>query len=526
MVRAWDTVHWHGPRLRIKHGYPIAETDTTMRNLFARKSIESLAASAAGSESRLPRTLGLFSLTCFGIGSTIGAGIFVLTGTVAAEHAGPAVAISFVIASIACAFAGLCYAEFAALVPVAGSAYTYAYTSFGEVVAWIVGWCLVLEYMFASALVAIGWSGYAESLATDFGMTVPAAILQAPFDVSGGGLVATGSLMNVPAIAATLLCTALLLIGTQVSARINGVIVAANVLAILVMGAAGLMHAQMSYWVPFVPANAGHFGEFGLSGVCAGAAIVFYAYVGFDAVSTMSQETRNPTRVVPLALIGALGICTVLYVLVAMMTTGLVDYRLLAVPNPVSVALAAGGPSLAWAKVLVDGVIVVSLVSALLVTLLGQVRIFFAMSRDGLLPPIFSAIHPTWRTPHFGTIVTGIMAALIAGFFPLRLLGELISIGTLLAFMVVCLGVIVLRRSRPDLHRPFRVPGYPWTPVLGVVSCLTLMLSLPRDTWIRLVVWLILGIALYLLYGRGHSVLRRAGRGAAAESVAAPASGE
>jgi len=270
-----------------------------MQRLFARKSIESLASpELLNSESGLPRTLGLFSLICFGVGSTIGAGIFVLTGTVAAEHAGPAVTLSFVIASIACAFAGICYAEFAALVPAAGSAYTYAYTSFGEIIAWVVGWCLVLEYMFASALVAIGWSGYALSFAADLGFGLPAAILQAPFDVSTSGLVATGAAMNLPAIVAVLLCTALLLIGTQVSARINGAIVMVNVLAILVMSAAGLMHAHLSHWTPFIPANTGHFGEFGLSGVCAGAAIVFYAYVGFDAVSTMSQETRNPTRIV------------------------------------------------------------------------------------------------------------------------------------------------------------------------------------------------------------------------------------
>ena len=459
-------------------------------------------------DSVLPRTLGLFSLICFGVGSTIGAGIFVLTGTVAAEHAGPAVTLSFLLASIACGFAGLCYAEFAALIPLAGSAYTYAYVAFGEITAWIVGWCLVLEYIFASALVAIGWSGYAQSFSAHFGVHLPAALLQAPFDVSPHGLMMTGAVVNVPAVVAVLLCTALLLVGTQISARINGAIVIANVIAILVMSAIGLMHAHWNYWIPFIPPNAGSFGQFGISGVCAGAALVFYAYVGFDAVSTMSQETRHPTRDVPLALIGALGICTILYVLIALMITGLVDYHLLAVPNPVSVALSADELSQAWVKVLVDAIVAVSLVSALLVTLLGQVRIFFAMARDGLLPAMFAAIHPRWRTLHLGTMVTGLTAAVIAGFFPLRLLGELISIGTLLAFMVVCLGVMVLRRRRPDLKRPFRVPGYPWTPVLGVATCLGLMLSLPRDTWIRLVVWLILGAAVYLAYGRRHSRLR------------------
>lgn len=481
-----------------------------MSGLFARKTVESLISPERQASSvDLPRTLGLFSLVCFGVGSTIGAGIFVLTGTVAAEHAGPAVALSFAFASIACAFAGICYAEFAALVPVAGSAYTYAYMTFGEIVAWMVGWCLVLEYLFASALVAIGWAGYAQSLAADFGLTLSGSLLQAPFDASANGLAMTGSVANLPAIVAVLLCTALLMIGTQVSARINGFIVIGNIVAILVMSVAGLLHAQVGHWTPFIPPNTGHFGQFGISGVCAGAALVFYAYVGFDAVSTMSQETRNPTRVVPLALIGALVICTFLYVLIAMMVTGLADYHHLAVPNPISVALSEGAPSLSWAKQLADAAIAVSLVSALLVTLLGQIRIFFAMARDGLLPRMFAAVHPRWRTPHLGTLVTGVTAALIAGFFPLRVLGELISIGTLLAFLVVCLGVMALRIRRPELARPFRVPGYPWTPVLGVASCLALMLSLPRDTWIRLLVWLILGAILYLLYGRQHSRLRQ-----------------
>lgn len=479
--------------------------------LFARKSIEALTqdAGALQSGAALPRTLSLFSLTCFGVGSTIGAGIFVLTGTVAAEHAGPAVVLSFVLASFACALAGLCYAEFAGMVPVAGSAYTYAYATLGELVAWIIGWCLILEYLFASALVAIGWSGYAVSMAADFGVVLSPAFTQAPLDVTAAGLVFTGAVINLPAVAVVVLCTGLLLAGTRLSARVNEIIVVAKVAVILVVGIAGLLYANGNHFSPMIPPNSGHFGDFGISGVITGAAIVFYAYVGFDAVSTMAQETHNPRRNVPLALIASLAICTALYVLVALMITGLADYRSLNVPDPVYVAIAQAGPALAWAKPLIGAVVVVGLISALLVTLLGQVRIFYAMARDGLLPKLFMAVHPRWRTPYLGTLVTGISTAVIAGLFPLQLLGELISIGTLLAFAIVCVGVIVLRQRRPDLPRPFRVPGYPWVPLAGIVICIALMLSLPHDTWLRLVIWLVLGFVVYAVYGVRHSQLRQ-----------------
>lgn len=484
-----------------------------MSRMFARKSIEALAREPDSLEAGggLPRTLGLFSLTCFGVGCTIGAGIFALTGTVAAEHAGPAVALSFVLASVACLLAGLCYAEFAAMVPVAGSAYTYAYATLGEVVGWIIGWCLVLEYLFASALVAIGWSGYIVSMAADVGIKLPPAVTQPPFDVVAGKLVATGGVLDVPAIAVTFLCTLLLFVGLRVSARVNAAIVIVNVVAILVVGTAGLAFAHPEHWVPFIPANTGHFGTFGVSGVVTGAAIVFYAYVGFDVVSTMSQETRNPQRTVPMALIAALAISTLLYVLIALMITGLADYRLLGVPDPLYLALAAGGSALSWAKSMMGAVIGIGLISTLLVTLLGQIRIFYAMARDGLLPGMFAAVHPRWRTPYVGTIVTGASAACIAAIFPLKLLGELISIGTLLAFAIVCVGVIVLRRQRPELPRPFRVPAYPWVPLGGLLVCTALMASLPRDTWLRLVVWLALGLLVYRAYGVRRSALRRSG---------------
>lgn len=479
--------------------------------LFACKSIEALTQDAGALESgaALPRSLSLFSLTCFGVGSTIGAGIFVLTGTVAAEHAGPAVVVSFVLASFACALAGLCYAEFAGMVPVAGSAYTYAYATLGELVAWIIGWCLILEYLFASALVAIGWSGYAVSMAADFGLALSPAFTQAPLNVTAAGVTFTGAVINLPAVAVVALCTGLLLAGTRASARVNDIIVVAKVAVILVVGIAGLFYANGNHWSPMIPPNTGDFGDFGISGVVTGAAIVFYAYVGFDAVSTMAQETHNPRRNVPLALVASLAICTALYVLVALMITGLADYRSLNVPDPVYVAIAQAGPALAWAKPLIGAVVVIGLISALLVTVLGQVRIFYAMARDGLLPKLFMAVHPRWRTPHLGTLVTGISTAVIAGLFPLQLLGELISIGTLLAFAIVCLGVIVLRQRRPDLPRPFRVPGYPWVPLAGIVICIALMASLPRDTWLRLAIWLALGFVVYAAYGVRHSQLRQ-----------------
>lgn len=487
--------------------------DGRLKRMFACKSVESLIAESERPEAQraLPRTLGLFSLTCFGVGSTIGAGIFVLTGTVAAMHAGPAVVLSFVLAGLACALAGLCYAEFAAMVPVAGSAYTYAYATLGELTAWTIGWCLILEYLFASAMVAIGWAGYAMAMAADFGFTLPAALTKAPLDVDPHGIVFTGAICNAPAVAIVLLCTGLLLAGMRASARANDLIVVAKVAVIVIVGVAGLLFADPGHWTPFIPPNTGRPGEFGVSGVVTGAAIVFYAYVGFDAVSTTSQETYNPRRTVPLALLASLAICTALYVLIALMITGLADYHALDVSDPVYVALAAAGPALVWAKPLVGAVVVVGLISALLVTLLAQVRIFYAMARDGLLPKMFMATHPRWGTLHVGTLLTGATAAIIAGVFPLNLLGELISIGTLLAFAIVCLGVIELRRRRPELARPFRAPGYPWVPLAGIAVCVALMASLPRDTWIRLLVWLLLGVVVYGAYGMKHSRLRRPG---------------
>lgn len=467
---------------------------------FARKPVSALQGNAE--TGGLTRTVGLFALVCFGVGSTVGAGIFVLTGTVAAQHSGPAVALSFFIASVVCLLAGLCYAELAAMMPVAGSAYSYSHASMGEAAAWTVGWCLALEYLFAGALVAIGWSGYVQSVLHDIGIDFPALLAQAPFELSPDRhLVATGSILNLPAVLVTLICTALLLRGTEFSARINNLIVVVKIAAMLLVVATGFAFVDTANWTPFIPANRGVFGHFGWSGVMQGAGVLFFAYVGFDAVTTLAQEVKDPQRTVPRALMASVGVTTILYMLVGVVITGLVSYRLLDVPDPVYVALSVAGPGLAWTKVIVGFVAIAGLISVLLVTLLGQVRIFYAMGRDGLLPAAFTRVRPDSHIPHIGTLVTGFVASFAAGLLPLSLLGELISMGTLFAFVMVAASVIVLRQREPEVARPFRVPLYPWTPVLSVAACLYLMWTLPLDTWLRLLVWLVIGGAVYLLYG-------------------------
>jgi basic amino acid/polyamine antiporter, APA family len=478
--------------------------------VWSRKSIETLHAEAQGGDRpALHRSLGVLNLTAFGVGNTVGAGIFVLTGSVAALHAGPGVTLAFIIASVACFFAGLCYAEFAAMVPVAGSAYSYAYATFGELMAWIIGWSIMLEYLFSASVVAIGWSGYATSALADLGLHLPAVLTAAPFKViSGDHLVATGTWIDLPAVLVTLGCTALLIVGTKQSAIVNSVIVISKVLAIIVLVAACTHYLEPHNWHPFVPPNTGKFGDYGWSGVAMGAGIVFFAYIGFDGVSTLAEEARDPQRTMPLSLFFSLAICTTLYVLVSLAITGIADYHLLNVPDPLYRALSLAHADLRWLKALVAVVAVFGLISVILLSLLGQIRIFYAMGRDGLLPAALSKCSVRFRTPHVGTLVTGFFAAVTAGFVPLGLLGELISIGTLMAFAIVCAGIIILRRKSPDAHRPFRTPWVPLIPSLGVLSCVLLMFSLPNDTWIRLAVWLGIGFAVYYGYGRQHSKLR------------------
>ncbi len=486
-------------------------------DLFVRKSIDELRAQAfTEDEHSLRRALTATNLVLLGIGAIIGAGIFVLTGTAAAQYAGPAVVISFIIAGVGCALAGLCYAEFAAMIPIAGSAYTYSYATLGEFVAWIIGWDLILEYLFGSATVAVGWSGYFVAFLKELGIDLPAGWTQAPLDVVGTHtLVRTaGGVINLPAIALILCMTALLVIGIKESARFNNVIVFLKTGIVVLVIVFGFSHVNTANWHPLIPPGTGEFGHYGWTGIVRAAAVVFFAYIGFDAVSTAAQEAKNPQKDMPIGMLGSLAICTVLYILMSLVMTGLANYTQLDVPHPVYVAVAAAGPALAWLTYFINIAAIAGLASVVLVMLMGQPRIFYTMARDGLLPDVFSKVHPRFRTPYITTIVTGLTAALIAGFFPIALLGELVSIGTLLAFVIVCGGVWYLRVHEPDRERPFRTPWVPFVPIMGILVCGFMMWFLPIDTWVRLIVWMLIGLVIYFVYGRSHSVLRRTGHGA------------
>jgi APA family basic amino acid/polyamine antiporter len=490
--------------------------------LWATKSISVLRAEAeATGERSLNRTLGALNLTMLGIGAIIGAGIFVLTGLAAALHAGPAVPISFVLAAIACGLAGLCYAEMASAVPVAGSAYTYSYATMGEFVAWIIGWDLVLEYAMGAATVGVGWSGYFVSLLDVFGIHLPAALTSAPLrscstaDVANAvagcahvGLNATGALFNLPAVAIVLLATMVLVIGIEESAKVNNLIVVLKIAVVLLFIAFASKYVNPANWHPFIPPNTGRFGEYGWSGVFRGAGLIFFAYIGFDAVSTAAQEAKNPQKDMPKGILGSLAICTVLYIVVSLILTGLVRYDRLNVPHPVAYAVEQI-PQLNWLRPLITVGAVLGLGSVVLVMLLGQSRVFYSMSRDGLMGAWAGKVHPRFRTPYLSTIYVGLIVAVITGTFPIQILGELVNIGTLLAFVLVCAGVWILRKKRPDLERPFRTPLVPLVPILGMISCFGLMATLPGDTWLRLAVWLVIGFVIYFGYGRKHSVLQR-----------------
>jgi APA family basic amino acid/polyamine antiporter len=453
--------------------------------IFSTKQLDALQAEA--DHSPLKRSLGPLNLTALGIGSIIGTGIFVLTGTAASQNAGPALVLSMIISAVGCAFSGLCYAEFAAMVPVAGSAYTYAYATAGEIFAWIIGWDLILEYALSASTVAVGWSGYFVSLMHDAGINVPQSLAMAP-----GGF-------NLPAAVIVLFVAALLVIGIRESANTNTVLVAIKIVVLIVFVAAGAAYVNRANLTPFIPPSTGEFGHFGWSGVLRGAGVMFFAYIGFDAVSTAAQEAKNPSRDMPIGILGSLAICTVLYIAVAIVLLGLVPYSKLDVADPLAVGIDATG--MRWLAPFVKIAALFGLFSTMLVQLLAQTRIFYSMSRDGLLPPLFSAVHPHFRTPHVSTILTGLVIAAVAGLTPITVLGQLVSIGTLLAFVLVSIGVIVLRRTRPDVPRPFRTPGVPWVPIAGAVICLAQMIGLPLATWARLFIWLAIGMIVYAAYG-------------------------
>ncbi|MDB4947798.1 MAG: amino acid permease [Gemmatimonadetes bacterium] len=478
--------------------------------LMSRKSIAELQVEAG--RGILSRSLGPLNLTTLGIGSVIGTGIFVLTGTAASHNAGPALVLSMIIAAVACGLAGLCYAELAAMIPVAGSAYTYAYATAGEIFAWIIGWDLILEYALSTATVAVGWSGYFVSFLADLGVRMPPALTAAPGAAVPGG-VGTG-VFNLPAAVIVLVVAALLVVGIRESANTNTALVVVKVAVLVLFVAMGAAYVRRANLTPFVPPNTGHFGDFGWSGVLRGAAVMFFAYIGFDAVSTAAQEAKNPQRDMPIGILLSLGICTVIYIAVAVVLMGIVPYARLNVPDPLAVGIDATG--LRWFSPVVKVSALFGLFSTMLVTLLGQTRIFFTMSRDGLLPDAFGRVHPRFRTPHVSTALTASVVAVAAGVLPIGVLGQLVSIGTLLAFVLVCIGVIALRRTRPDLPRPFRTPLMPWVPIAGALACLAQMASLPLATWIRLAVWLVVGMLIYFLYGARRATVVRAAREPAA----------
>jgi len=509
-----------------------------MSNLLATKPLEMiLHESSETGEHSLKRALGPTNLITLGIGAIIGAGIFVLTGAAAAQYAGPAIVLSFILAGVACAFAGLCYSEFAALIPIAGSAYTYGYATLGEIFAWIIGWDLILEYAFGAATVASGWSGYVNSFLQDYGIHLPPSLTATPgtdmvmynnrwerlatilptlkaHGVDPAALAHVQGSFNLVAFLGIVIVTVILVIGIQESANFNSAIVIIKVAIVLTFIAIAtgfiLKNPEVAAhnWRPFIPPNTGEFGHYGWSGIARGAGVIFFAYIGFDAVSTAAQEAKKPQRDMPIGILGSLVICTILYILVSGLLTGVVSYTTLNVPDPVAVGIDHTG--VRWGSVLVKLGAIAGLGSVMLVMLLGQSRVFFSMSRDGLLPQWAGTVHARFRTPWISSITVGIFVAIFASLIPIGILGELVSIGTLLAFVIVCAGVWILRVRRPELHRPFKTPLVPFVPIMGILVAGLMMVSLPRDTWLRLIIWLAIGMAIYFGYGRYHSRVQAA----------------
>ena len=448
----------------------------------------------------LKRVLGPLDLVLVGVGVIVGGGIFVVTGNAAAQFAGPAIVLSFLIAGLGCALISMCYAELSAMIPAAGSAYAFTYSALGEAAAWIIGWNLLLEYVFAASYVTVGWSGYLMSLFSQWGVPLPASLTSAPFAIGAHGLTTTGSLINGPASLFAVAVALIALRGVRLSSILNGIIVALKVGALLLVVGFGSMHIHPHNWAPFMPANEG-FGRYGWSGVLRAAAVIFVSYLGFDAIATLAQDTRNPQRNIPIGILGSLGAVSLLYIAVSLVLTGLVSYQTLDSASPLSVALRGAGPSLTWLLPIVDLAAVIGLGSVVLVVMLAQPRVLMAMGQDGLVPPVFARVHPRFRTPYWGTLLCGLSVAVLAGLFPLSILVQLVSVGTLIVFMAVAVSVLVLRRADPDRHRPFRTPFVPFVPIAGLLVCGYLLTVIPLRTWAVYGIWITLGISIYLGYG-------------------------
>ncbi|KHJ38553.1 putative amino acid permease YhdG [Pedobacter glucosidilyticus] len=476
-----------------------------------KKPLDVLLAEAADTgEGSLKRTLSSFNLVALGIGAIIGAGLFSLTGIAAAENAGPAVTLSFVLAAVACGFAGLCYAEFASMIPVAGSAYTYSYATMGEFMAWIIGWDLVLEYALGAATVSVSWSRYLLEFLHKYNLDLPHKLIVSPFETLklGDGTVIEGGYINLPAIFIVCMLSLVLMRGTKESATMNNVLVIVKVAVVLMFITLGWSHINPDNYTPYIPENTGIYEQFGFTGIATGAAVVFFAFIGFDAVSTAAQEAKNPQKGMPIGILGSLIVCTILYVLFAHVMTGLVNYKDFAGDaKPAATAFAVTGYSF-----LQDGLIIAILAgytSVILVMLMGQSRVFYTMSKDGLLPKFFSSIHTKFNTPWKTNLFFMGFVSIFAGFVPVSDLGHMVSIGTLFAFVLVCVGVLVMRKSSPDLPRPFRTPWVPFVPIAGILVCVYLMYSLPGESWIRLAIWMALGVIIYFTYSKKHSVVRK-----------------
>ncbi len=480
------------------------------KGIFVKKTIKSLLDEASDNRHGLKRSLGAVSLTAMGIGAIIGAGIFVLTGQAAAENAGPAIIISFALAALICVFAALCYAEFASLIPISGSAYSYAYVTMGELTAWIIGWGLTLEYLFSAATVSVGWSGYFTSILGDFGLAIPQLFANAPLAYDEiNGWVYTGSWMNLPAMAIIALMGTLVAVGIKAAASFNNLMVIIKFAVIILFVGIGVAYISADNLVPFIPENTGTFGNYGLSGILRGAGVVFFAFIGFDSLSTLAQEAKNPQKNLPIGMLLSLLISTVIYIVIAIVLLGIVNYSSLGVPDPIAVAVNALGPKFLWLRFVIKAAILVSMTSVILVMVLGQSRIFYTMAHDGLMPSHFGRIHQKLRTPFFTTVFVTVSCMILAGIFPVGILGKMTAMGALLAFAIVCFGILVLRFKQPTLHRPFKTPFVPWIPIAGTLACVLQMLAFPKVTWIQFFIWMAIGCLIYFKYGAVHSKARK-----------------